>query len=89
MAVGGFTGTDPTPTLAQFIDDIANSGDVLHRPDQSRRPPANVGTRAGGGAANAGRADNRRSEIADWVIARFPAETVGSATVYDLSGYSG
>nr|WP_252189945.1 MULTISPECIES: glycosyltransferase family 39 protein [unclassified Rhodococcus (in: high G+C Gram-positive bacteria)] len=90
MAIGGFTGTDPTPTLDQFIRDITDHR-VTYYIVQSRGDdrPQDSTPGTDGGAANTGRADSRHSEIADWVAAHFPAETVGSATVYDLSGYSG
>lgn len=72
MAIGGFSGTDPTPTLAQFRDDVAH-----HR----------VGYYIASNDRGRGRARTARShsDIAAWVAATFPATQVGSATVYDLS----
>ena len=101
MAVGGFTGTDPTPTLGQFIDDIANHRVTYYivrtrgEDHQSDAAPGTAGippdAPAGGTPTTgpAGRGENRRSEIAEWVTAHFPSETVGSATVYDLTDYTG
>ena len=104
MAVGGFTGSDPAPTLGQFIDDITdhrvtyyiveNRADD-HQPNTAPNTAPGAGTTrpsaegVGGIPANAAGRENRHSEIADWVTAHFQPTTVGLATVYDLSGYTG
>ena len=69
MAIGGFTGSDPSPTLAQFQAYVA-AGDVHY-------------FIAGGGGGGAGRGGS--SEISTWVTAHFAATTVGGVTVYDLT----
>lgn len=86
MAIGGFTGSDPTPTLAEFVDDVARhqvtyylvaarSADDAH-PSESQARPGGRGGR-----------ESAHQDITDWVAAHFTPTTVGSMTVYDLSGY--
>lgn len=72
MAIGGFNGSDPAPTLEQFKSYVEQglvkyyiaSGDGM-------------GGMQMGGSGTA-------SEIATWVAQNFTAQTVGNATVYDL-----
>jgi 4-amino-4-deoxy-L-arabinose transferase-like glycosyltransferase len=72
MAIGGFSGSDPAPTLSQFQDDVAQHKVAYY---------VVVNTRGRGpGWGNRGHAD-----IAKWVAATFPSSTVGDATVYNLS----
>jgi hypothetical protein len=73
MAIGGFSGTDPAPTLAQFQDDVAHHRVAFY-------VSANNKGRHGPGAR--GRA---HSDIATWVATNFRSARVGDATVYDLS----
>ena len=79
MAIGGFSGSDPTPTLSQFIDNVTNHRVtyyiVQNNPDNNHGPGGS-GPRDGPG----------HPDIAAWVAGHFTAVTVGSATVYDLSG---
>ncbi|HEY3004183.1 MAG TPA: glycosyl transferase, partial [Kribbellaceae bacterium] len=70
MAIGGFNGTDPTPTLAEFQKLVAQ-GKVHYF----------VAT--GGAPGGAGRGTS--SEISSWVAANYTAQTVGGYTVYDLT----
>jgi 4-amino-4-deoxy-L-arabinose transferase-like glycosyltransferase len=72
MAIGGFNGSDPSPTLAQF-QQLVSQGKIHYF----------VGV--GGGMQSSG-GSNAPQEIASWVAANFTATTVGGATVYDLSG---
>ena len=72
MAIGGFTGADPAPTLAQFRASVA-AGEIHWF----------VGS-AGGGRGGPG-AGGTGSEITEWVAATYPATTVGGTTVYDLT----
>jgi hypothetical protein len=70
MAIGGFNGTDPAPTLAQFERYVADH--EIHY---------FIGTNAdsfGGGSGDA-------AQITAWVKAHFTAKTVGGETVYDLT----
>jgi 4-amino-4-deoxy-L-arabinose transferase-like glycosyltransferase len=72
MAIGGFSGSDPAPTLSQFQDDVAQHKVAYYIVVNTRgRDP---------GWGNRGNAD-----IARWVAATFPSSTVGDATVYNLS----
>ncbi len=79
MAIGGWSG-DPTPTLAQFVDDV-HAGRVAYYVEAGR----------GGAAQPQGRvirSENHSAshsrEIADWVAAHYPAITVGTSLVYRL-----
>ncbi|WP_238011246.1 hypothetical protein KZZ52_57145 [Dactylosporangium sp. AC04546] len=72
MAVGGFSGTDPTPTLAQFQHDVAAKRIHYFIADPFARVFA--GTRS---------SDSVR--IADWVQHNYPATTTDGVTIYDLS----
>ena len=69
MAIGGFNGTDPAPTLAQFEVMVANH-EIHYYVGQSSNS-------FGGGSGS--------SAISAWVAAHFKSETVGGATVYDLT----
>ncbi|WIM97031.1 glycosyltransferase family 39 protein [Actinoplanes oblitus] len=71
MAIGGFNGTDPSPTLAQFKEYVA-AGKIHYF----------IG---GGGFGGGGSGSNDSSQIASWVADTFTARTVGNATVYDLT----
>jgi 4-amino-4-deoxy-L-arabinose transferase-like glycosyltransferase len=80
MAIGGFNGTDPTPTLAQF-EQYVRSGEIHYF-------IAGAGGPGGGGAGGAG--SSTSSAITQWVQQNFTAQTVGGTTIYDLStGTSG
>ncbi len=75
MALGGFNGTDPAPTLAQF-QALAAAGAVHYFVgDESS---ASISTTDSGGSDDAAR-------IAAWVASHFRASTVGGTTVYDLT----
>ncbi|MEU0506671.1 glycosyltransferase family 39 protein [Nocardia sp. NPDC005998] len=76
MAIGGFTGGDNSPTLAQFQQYVAN-GEIHYFIAGGMGAPGG-GMGPGGGSGSA-------SEIAAWVKANFTAITVGTTTVYDLS----
>ncbi|GAB7066749.1 ArnT family glycosyltransferase [Mycolicibacterium hodleri] len=80
MAIGGWSG-DPTPTLAQFVDDV-HAGRVAYYVEAGR----------GGAARPEGpviRSENHGPshvrEIADWVDAHYPGIPVGTSLVYRLS----
>lgn len=77
MAIGGFTGSDDSPTLAQFQQYVAD-GQVryfLDRPEGGRGGPPGPPRQEHGTAA----------EITDWVKANFTKTVVGNTPVYDLS----
>jgi hypothetical protein len=69
MAIGGFNGTDPWPTLAAFEKLVAEHK-VHYYVGQG-------GESFGGGQGS--------SAIATWVAAHFTSKTVGGQTVYDLT----
>lgn len=76
MAIGGFSGGDDSPTLAEF-QQYVHDGQVryfLARGDRDGGGPGGFG----GGADSAG------SQITDWVQANFTFQTVDGTTVYDL-----
>ncbi len=76
MAIGGFTGSDPSPTLAEFQRYVAD-GDISYYV---------AGGRGGGFGGRGGGS----SSIESWVEQNFNAQTVGGSTVYDLrSGTTG
>lgn len=70
MALGGFNGSDPSPTLAAFQKLVAN-GEIHYF--------------IGGtiGASNGG--SDAASKIAAWVAANFTTTTVDGVTLYDLT----
>ena len=70
LAIGGFNGSDPAPTLAQFKR-LVSAGQIHYF----------VGANSssfGGGTGSA-------AQITSWVAAHFTSETVGGVTVYDLA----
>ena len=72
MAIGGFNGTDPSPTLAQFKQYVSDG--KIHYFISS-------GSSGGMGGSSSGTS----SQITSWVEANFKKVTVGSATFYDLT----
>jgi 4-amino-4-deoxy-L-arabinose transferase-like glycosyltransferase len=76
MAIGGWSGSDPAPTLAQFQQWVKN-GDIHY---------FIAGSQGGGGVRGGpGGGSGTASEITSWVAAHFTAKTVGGQTVYDLT----
>jgi 4-amino-4-deoxy-L-arabinose transferase-like glycosyltransferase len=72
MAVGGFLGIDPVPTLRQFQSYVAH-----HQVGYYVVPDANDDRFPVGHDAH--------TDIANWVAANFTSTKVGSDTVYDLT----
>jgi 4-amino-4-deoxy-L-arabinose transferase-like glycosyltransferase len=70
MAIGGFNGSDPAPTLAQF-EKLVTAGKIHYFISGS------VGTPNGG--------SNASSEISSWVSSHYTAVTIGGVTLYDLT----
>jgi hypothetical protein len=70
IAIGGFSGSDPAPTLAQFQALVAK-GEVHY-------------LIAGGGIGGAG-GSGSASQITSWVSSHFTSKTVGGQTIYDLT----
>ena len=71
MAIGGFNGTDPAPTLAQFQLYVREG--KLHY---------FIG---GGGGPGSASTSSTASQISAWVQQNFSATTVGGVTIYDLT----
>ncbi|MFR9790332.1 glycosyltransferase family 39 protein [Streptomyces sp. MB22_4] len=80
MAIGGFNGTDPSPTLARFKQYVAQ-GRVHYFIAGGMGGGMGGGTEGGG----AGRGSGTGSQISSWVQSTFEKVTVGSATFYDLT----
>jgi hypothetical protein len=78
MGLGGFSGSDPTPTLPQFQADV--SGHLV-------RYYLTPATGAGGGRGGFGGGGGRGAATAPiqaWVAAHWTGTRVGADTVYDL-----
>ncbi|HEX3714879.1 MAG TPA: glycosyltransferase family 39 protein [Trebonia sp.] len=69
LAIGGFNGTDPSPTLAEF-EALVAKGEIHYYVGEGS-------TSFGGGTGS--------SAITSWVAAHYKSETVGGVTVYDLT----
>jgi 4-amino-4-deoxy-L-arabinose transferase-like glycosyltransferase len=80
MAIGGFNGSDPSPTLAQFKQYVAD-GAIHYFIAGGGGFGGGIGGPGGGSSGS-----NTSSEISSWVAATFTAATVDGVTVYDLSG---
>jgi 4-amino-4-deoxy-L-arabinose transferase-like glycosyltransferase len=74
MAIGGFTGSDPAPTLTEFKAMVA--AHEIHY---------FVASGGAGGAGGPGGGSGYGSQITAWVKQHFTARTVGGMTVYDLA----
>lgn len=73
MPIGGFNGTDPSPTLAQF-EAWVGRGEI-----HWYIAGGGFGGPGGGGGSSTSRA------IASWVESHFTARTVSGVTLYDLT----
>ncbi|MDH6244498.1 4-amino-4-deoxy-L-arabinose transferase-like glycosyltransferase [Mycobacterium sp. OTB74] len=76
MAIGGFNGTDPAPTLAQFQQYVAE-----HQIHYYIRGNIMMGRHGGQGGSGSDETQN----IAIWVREHFPVTTVDNTVVYDLT----
>ncbi|MFF3326074.1 ArnT family glycosyltransferase [Streptomyces sp. NPDC002889] len=70
MAIGGFNGSDPSPTLAQFKQYVADG---------------RIHYFIAGGGMGGGPGGNGGAEITSWVEGSFTEVTLGGATFYDLT----
>ncbi|WP_440581643.1 hypothetical protein [Streptomyces laculatispora] len=73
MAIGGFNGSDPSPTLSQFKKYVEDG-----------RIHYFISSGEGGGGGMGGNSGTS-SKISTWVEANFKKVTAGSATFYDLT----
>ncbi|HWU08410.1 MAG TPA: glycosyltransferase family 39 protein [Streptomyces sp.] len=71
MAIGGFNGSDPSPTLAQFKEYVQDGRIHYFVP--------------GGGMGGGMGGEGSSSQISTWVEENFKEVTAGSATFYDLT----
>ncbi len=72
LAIGGFSGSDNAPTLAQF-EALVKAGKIHYF----------IG--GGGFGGPGGRGDGGSSAISQWVQQHYSSSTVGGTTVYDLT----
>jgi hypothetical protein len=75
MAIGGFNGTDPAPSLAQFKAWVT-AGRIHYF----------IAAGTGSGPSTG---SNVASQITAWVSAHYTAKTIGGQSVYDLTGSAG
>ncbi|MFI5935861.1 ArnT family glycosyltransferase [Actinoplanes sp. NPDC051494] len=75
MAVGGFNGSDPSPTLEQFKQYVAD-GKIHYFIG---------GSSMGGGGTSSTGGSNYSSQISTWVSENFTSQTVDNVTLYDLT----
>ena len=75
MAIGGFNGSDPAPTLDEFKAYVAQ-GLIRYYIASGGMGGSMGGMQMGGSSA--------ASEIAEWVAQNYTAQTIGNTTVYDL-----
>lgn len=73
MAIGGFTGSDPVPTLDRFQTYVADRQITYYI-----LPESKASDRGGFFGSNS------HTDITDWVKANFTSTKVGTDTVYDL-----
>ena len=84
MAIRGFVGSDPAPTLSQFQADVA-TGQIRYFVTGGQTYGGTGGGQdgapgAGGGPASSGSS----SQITAWVTSHFVSTTVDGRPVYDL-----
>jgi 4-amino-4-deoxy-L-arabinose transferase-like glycosyltransferase len=72
MPIGGFNGSDPSPTLGQFEQLVAAKKIHWYIASGLERVGANGGSRDA-------------ALIAEWVATNFPSQDAGGVTLYDLS----
>jgi 4-amino-4-deoxy-L-arabinose transferase-like glycosyltransferase len=82
MAIGGFNGSDPSPTLAQFKVYVA-AGKIHYFIG------GGSGGLGGGFAGGPTAGGTTSSSVATWVESTFSAKTVDGVTVYDLTTPTG
>lgn len=70
MAIGGYNGTDPAPTLAEFRALVA---------------AGKVHWFVGGSTSTSSSGSDAAAEIAEWVAAHYEPTTVDGVTMYDLT----
>lgn len=76
MPIGGFNGSDPSPTLDQFRQWVADGEIHWYLGGGSRGP---------GGMGGPGGSSGTSGQISEWVAANFESTTVAGVTLYDLT----
>ncbi|CAM5237631.1 ArnT family glycosyltransferase [Streptomyces avidinii] len=87
MPIGGFNGSDPSPTLEQF-QEYVRDGKIHWFIGQSTTTGGAEGGMPGGGGRGGpggGPGAGSSTDIEAWVKTTFKATTVGGATFYDLT----
>ncbi|GGR98636.1 hypothetical protein Snoj_68380 [Streptomyces nojiriensis] len=86
MPIGGFNGSDPSPTLEQF-QKYVREGKIHWFIGQSTGAGDTEGGMPGGGGRGGpgGPGGGTSTEIETWIKANFKESTVGGATFYDLT----
>jgi len=87
MPIGGFNGSDPSPTLAQFQALVAANKIHYFLGGGELGGRGFGGGRGLGGGQSGG--SNVSSQISNWVQGTFTAVTVGGTTLYDLTQPTG
>lgn len=86
MAIGGFNGSDPSPTLAQFQAWVQQGR--IHYFAASSGGHGGFGGPGGGPGGGMG-GSGTGSDISTWVQQNFTAVTIGGSTFYDLTQPTG
>ncbi|MCK7627503.1 glycosyltransferase family 39 protein [Streptomyces sp. RS10V-4] len=84
MAIGGFNGSDPSPTLAQFQRYVAE-GKIHYFIAGGRDGFRGFGARPGGKAPGGMAEQGTSALISAWIEKTFTKVTAGGATFYDLT----
>ncbi|QGN58524.1 glycosyltransferase family 39 protein [Nostocoides sp. HKS02] len=82
MAIGGFNGSDPSPTLAQF-QQYVSSGEIHYF--AAGNGTGGMGGGPGGGMGGGTGSSGTGSQISAWVSANFTQVSIGGSTFYDLT----
>jgi len=99
MDIGGFTGSDPAPTLSAFkkyvrqgkihyfINNGRGSFDNMKQMGKTLQDGNTNGKKVGNNAPNGamGRGSNTSSSITSWVQKNFKSKKVDGVTLYDLT----
>jgi 4-amino-4-deoxy-L-arabinose transferase-like glycosyltransferase len=82
MAVGGFTGSDNSPTLAQFQQDV-RAGKITYFISADQHGPGGHSGGNFGGPGGPG-SSGTSGQITQWVKTHYASKNVGGQTIYDL-----
>jgi 4-amino-4-deoxy-L-arabinose transferase-like glycosyltransferase len=85
MAIGGFNGTDPAPSLAQFEQYVAEGKVHYYISGSSGLGAGGFAGGAFGGNSSTSGSTDVASQISTWVKSHFTAQTVDGTTLYNLT----